>query len=256
MGQGHIAIIGGTGFDQLPPEVFAEPMSVPTRYGTVPVLSLSNNYVEPFKLYFLSRHGKTHGLAPHQVPYHRNIAALVELGVTYVFATNAVGALRLELSTGTFVLVEDFIDFTHGRRRTYYEEGETWRHQDFSVPYSERLRNAIRQAAREMEVPLVENATYLCAEGPRFESPAEIRLFASWGADVIGMTGLPEVVFAREAGLEYAALAIVTNPGAGLSPVPVDHEQNAQIMQERLPIVRELLLNASAQVIASLPPGE
>src|SRR5579871_5389147 len=97
---GHVAIVGGTGFEQLPPEIFAEPIEVATRSGLVRVLSISDNYTEPYKLYFLSRHGSEHRLAPHQIDYRANIEALDTLGVKYVYASNAVGSLRLDLPPG------------------------------------------------------------------------------------------------------------------------------------------------------------
>lgn len=248
MPRGNIAIIGGTGFETLPPEIFAESVEVTTSYGTTRLLSLSNNYVEPYKLYFLSRHGATHGLAPHQIDYRANIAALAALDVRYLFASNAVGSLRADLAPGTLVLFDDFIDFTRQRPLTYFREGDPWQHTDFTAPYSPRLREAVLQAASHLEVAVVPSATYLCCDGPRFESPAEVRLFGQWGADVVGMTGLPEAIFAREAGLEYAGLGIVTNLGAGLTPGPVEHTAVVSAMANAINTVRELLLAASGIV--------
>ncbi len=248
MSRGNIAIIGGTGFESLPPELFAESVEVTTRYGTAHLLSLSNNYVEPYKLYFLSRHGVTHGLAPHQIDYRANIAALAALDVRYLFASNAVGSLRSDLPPGTLVLFDDFIDFTRQRPLTYFPEGEPWHHTDFTAPYSAHLRQAILQSASNLDVPLVPTATYLCCDGPRFETPAEVRIFGRMGADVVGMTGLPEAIFAKEAGLEYAGLGIVTNFGAGLTTAPVEHEAVVQAMSGAINTVRELLLGASGIV--------
>lgn len=246
---GHIAIIGGTGFEVLPPEIFAESMDVETRFGAARVLSVSNNYVEPYKLYFLTRHGATHGLAPHQINYRANIAALQQLGVRYIYATNAVGSLRTSLPPGSLALLNDFIDFTHGRPLTYFDQGEAWSHVDFSTPYSELLRATVLGAAKELKLNVVSTATYLCCDGPRFESPAEVRLFAQWGADVVGMTGLPEAIFAREAGIEYAALGIVTNLGAGLTRQKVEHEGVIAVMSEMLPKIRELMLTAATRLM-------
>ena len=248
---GHIAIVGGTGFETLPPEIHAENMDLETPHGSARVLSISDNYVEPYKLYFLSRHGLTHGLAPHQINYRANIAALKQLGVRYVFATNAVGSLRLDLPPKTLVLFDDFIDFTRARPITYYGAEDMWAHTDFSAPYSPLLRQAVQATAAEMDIPVRSKGTYVCCDGPRFESPAEVRLFAQWGGDVVGMTGLPEAIFAREAGLEYAALGIVTNLGAGLTEEPVAHEEVTAIMQKCLPQVRELLLNAAGALITA-----
>ena len=251
-GFGNIAIVGGTGFEALPPDIFAEPMEITTRFGAAHVLSVSNNYVEPYKLYFLSRHGASHGLAPHQINYRANTEALVQLGVKYVYATNAVGSLRKNLPPDSLILLDDFIDFTHSRPLSYFQDGEDWSHVDFSVPYSETMRKTVIDAAHQMNIPLVKKGTYVCCDGPRFESPAEVRLFAQWEADVVGMTGLPEVTYAREAGMEYAALGIVTNYGSGLTSEKVDHFQVTQRMQMLIPIVREMLLAASGQLIEDL----
>src|SRR2546421_10980858 len=122
MEPGNIAIVGGTGFETLPPEIFAETMEVATDFGTARVLSLSDNYTEPHRLYFLSRHGADHAVAPHQVNYRANTLALRDLGVRYVFATNAAGSLRTTLTAGTFVIVDDFIDFTRQRPLTLFGE--------------------------------------------------------------------------------------------------------------------------------------
>jgi len=242
------AIIGGTGFERLPAEIFAEEFVVETEFGMVPVLSVSNNYVEPQKLFFLSRHGSDHALAPHQINYRANIAALVELGVCNIYASNAVGSLRLSLPPGSFVLFDDFIDMTRARELTFAAEGKDWKHTDFSVPYDPVLRRCLLEEAAAIGSPVLPHATYLCCDGPRFESPAEIRLFASWGADVVGMTGLPEAIFAREAGMKYAALGIVTNYGAGLTRDLVDHGSVTELMASKLPLVRELLIGSSARL--------
>ncbi len=246
---GNIAIIGGTGFERLPSDIFAEAMEIDTRFGKAAVLSVSDNYVEPYKLYFLSRHGAEHGLAPHEINYRANIAALVELDVKYVFGTNAVGSLRLDLPPGSLALLDDFIDFTRQRPLSYASNGEKWSHTDFTLPYSPVLRSMILGAAARLGIPIVDSAVYLCCDGPRFESPAEVRLFRQWGADVVGMTGLPEAVFAREAGLEYAALAIITNFGAGLTESPIDHQQVVEKMQDNIDAVRELLMAAAGDLI-------
>ena len=245
MRKGNIAIIGGTGFEQLPPEIFAEAIEIETRFGVAKVLSVSNNYVEPFKLYFLSRHGASHGLAPHEINYHANIAALQELDVAYAFATNAVGSLKLSIPPESLLLVDDFLDFNRNRPLTYFSHGDKWHHTDFSVPYSPILRSAVLKAAEKMSIPIIPKGTYVCCDGPRFETPAEVRLFASWGGDVVGMTGLPEAIFAKEAGIEYSALTIITNYGVGLTENAVQHGDVVKMMQNLVPMVRELLLQAS-----------
>lgn len=246
----NVAIIGGTGFDSAPPEIFAESVEVETRAGKVSLLSLSHNYVEPNKIYFLPRHGSDHSIPPHQINYAANILALQELEVGYIFATNAVGSLRKDIPPGSLVLFDDFIDFTSQRPKTLFAPGEPWRHTDFTEPYSRLLRGALLDAAQEAEVEVRPTGTYLCVEGPRFESPAEIRAFAKQGADVIGMTGLPEAVFAREAGILYAGLGVVTNYAAGIEAGAISHDKNAAVMEEVAPIARELLLFAAARLFS------
>ena len=247
MQPGNIAIIGGTGFEVLPSEIYAETLDVATRRGNARVLSVSDNYTEPHKLYFLSRHGAEHGLAPHNINYGANILALKELEVRYVFATNAVGALRADLIPGTFVIMDDFVDFTKHREPTLFTES-LWHHSDFSAPYSPLLRELLIDAVRIAEAPCAVKGTYVCCDGPRFESPAEVRLFRQWGGDVVGMTGLPEAIFAREAGLEYAAVGIVTNLGAGLTDLPVSHSDVVLQMASRLPLLREICVSAARQL--------
>ena len=212
--------------ETLPSDWSVAHRAVETPFGSASVWDARRGETE---ILFVSRHGETHGLAPHQVNYRANIAALRQLGIRQVFATNAVGSLRLDLAPGSLVALDDFIDFTRNRENTIadcglriadLESGDTPSgvlHTDFSEPYCPTLRAALMEAAAELDIPLLPRATYVCTDGPRFESPAEVRMFAQWGGDVIGMTGLPEAVFAREAGLCYAGVGIVTNYAAGLT---------------------------------------
>jgi 5'-methylthioadenosine phosphorylase len=240
----NLAIIGGTGFENLPPEFFGETVSVHLPNAEVKVISIADNYVEPQALYFLPRHGHMHHLAPHQIDYHANMEALVKLGVKKILATNAVGSLRSDLPPGTLLIPHDFIDFTRRRTLTYFV-GSEWRHTDFSQPYSQVIRNAIMRAAEELDVPIVSRGVYVGVDGPRFETPAEVRMFALVGGDVVGMTGVQEAIFAREAGLEYGSLCFVTNYAAGLSLESIEHEAVSKIMQEHLPTIREVLFQAA-----------
>ncbi|HLI48832.1 MAG TPA: MTAP family purine nucleoside phosphorylase [Chthonomonas sp.] len=240
----NLAIIGGTGFENLPPEFFGETVSVHLANAEVKVISIADNYVEPQALYFLPRHGDTHHLAPHQIDYRANIEALVELGVNKILATNAVGSLRSDLPPGTLLIPHDFIDFTRQRMLSYFV-GSKWRHTDFSEPYSQLIRNAITRAAEDLDVPVVSRGVYVGVDGPRFETPAEVRMFALVGGDVVGMTGVQEAIFAREAGIEYGTLCFVTNYAAGLSLEPIEHEAVSKMMQDHVPTIREVLFQAA-----------
>lgn len=244
-----VAIVGGTGLETLPPDWSVSAQTANTPFGSVRVFDARRSDAE---ILFLSRHGETHALAPHQVNYRANIAALHSLGARQVFATNAVGSLRLDLPPGSLVALDDFIDFTSGRPLSFWDDHPgapmTVVHTDHSQPYCPLLRSALLEAAVRLDLPLLPRATYLCTNGPRFESPAEVRMFAQWGGDVVGMTGLPEATLAREAGLCYAAVGIVTNFAAGLTAEKVDHLQVVAQMERQVEQVRALLITAASLV--------
>ena len=253
-----IAIIGGTGVNQFALDGEPETVAVQTPWGeaTVQRGSLKNKPVV-----FMARHGAGHKVAPHKINYRANIAALQILGVRAVLATTAVGGLRVNLPPGTLVLLDDFIDFTGSRtNKTFFDGGDAANaspvvHTDFTAPYSPTLRAALMEAAQSEGIALLPTGTYLCCDGPRYESPAEVRLFAQWGADVVGMTGIPEATLAREAGLHYAGVSLVTNPGAGLSPHPLTHTEVEEAMRDAAPRLLALLQAAVARIDAdALPP--
>jgi len=243
-----VAIIGGSGLETLPQEYQTEPITVKSALGAV---SIALARVDGFEIAFLPRHGAEHGIAPHEIEYAANIAALAELGVKRVFATNAVGSLRSNLAPGALVLLDDFIDFTRARsqRFDYSPTGEKGvRHVDFSRPYCLALRTALLLEAAQAGIALTPHGTYVCVDGPRYETPAEVRMFARWGGDVVGMTGLPEAIFARMAGLCYAAVAIVTNFGVGLTDARLRHGDVMREMVNHSATVRDLILGAARRV--------
>lgn len=222
-------------------------VKVETPYGAVDVRA---GRLAGRRVYFLPRHGAGHVLPPHRVNYRGNIWALRELGVTQVLATNAVGSLRRDWRPGRLVAIDQFLDFTRGRPATFFD-GSDGRvvHTDLTEPYCPRLRALIVTVGREIHLDVEEAGCYVCTEGPRYETAAEIRFFRQAGGDVVGMTGVPEVVLAREAGLCYAAVALITNPGAGIEPGPLRHEDVISRMQEGAEALRLLL----SRVVALLP---
>ncbi len=165
---------------------------------------------------FLARHGYGHTLAPHEINYRANIWALKELKVDGVIAVATVGGIRADLVPGSLVLPDQIIDYTHSRKSTFFEGSEMpVTHVDFTQPYSRALRARLLAASGECNEKLFDGAVYACTQGPRLETAAEIERIAREGGDVVGMTGMPEAVLAREAGLEYASLAVVINHAAG-----------------------------------------
>jgi 5'-methylthioadenosine phosphorylase len=254
----QIAIIGGTGVGQFasflsdaPPE----PLIIETCWGTA---SLLQGSLQGKGVVFLARHGGGHKVPPHRINYRANIAALVKLGIKAVVATTATGGLRTDLRPGTFVVLDNFIDFAMARTgKTFFDETPV--HTDFTDPYSPELRDAILHAAQSLNLPVEPTGTYLCGDGPRYETPAEVKLFASWGADVVGMTGVPEVTLAREAGLHYASISLVTNPGAGISTTPLTHSEVEEAMREAGPRLRDLLtaiiVHIAPETLPLIGPG-
>jgi 5'-methylthioadenosine phosphorylase len=245
----EVAIVGGTGLYE--PDLLgdAQPTMATTPFG---VVSLFVGTHAGRRVAFLARHGAGHAVPPHRVNYRANVWALRQLGVRSVLATAACGSLTEAIPPGRLALVDQFLDFTRGRVGTFYD-GQDGRvvHADMTEPYCPELRAALEREAERLGLPLVPRATYVCTEGPRFETPAEIRMYAQLGGHLVGMTGVPEVVLAREAGLCYAAVAVSTNYAAGLAGRPLSHAEVQAAMAESLGRVRQLLL----ATIERLEPG-
>jgi 5'-methylthioadenosine phosphorylase len=234
-----LAIIGGTGLYD--PGLLEDPRAIvaSTPYGTA---SLFVGRHAGREVAFLARHGTDHGVPPHRVNYRANVWALRQVGVRRVVATAAVGSLRPALAPGRVVFVDQFLDFTRGRAATFHDADV--RHTDMTEPYCPALRGLLAAAAGRQGIPATRGGTYVCTEGPRFETPAEIRMFAAMGGDVVGMTGVPEVVLAREAGLHYATIAMVTNFAAGIAPRPLTHEEVLAVMDANAAALRAVVLDA------------
>ncbi|MGQ9538496.1 MAG: S-methyl-5'-thioadenosine phosphorylase [Candidatus Bathycorpusculaceae bacterium] len=206
-----MAIIGGTGFEKI--FANAEKLRVGTPYGISPPLSTGK--IGDKNVVFLPRHGPKHSVPPHKVNYKANIYALHELGVERIIAVNAVGAINEKIKPGDIVVPHDFVDFTKNRPTTFYDEAPVT-HVDVSQPYCPEIRETLIRCVEKIGFPLWSRAVLVCTEGPRFETPAEIEMFRRLGFDVVGMTGVPEAVLARELEMCYAALCFVSNMAAGM----------------------------------------
>lgn len=208
----RVGLIGGTGFGEA--LVAGTQETVTTDFGQAAVTR--GDLGDGRELVFVARHGSGHKIAPHLINHRANIAALKTLGVTAVFATAAVGSLRPDIQPGDFVVLDDFLDFTKGEVVTFFDAPGQVRHTDMGQPYDPTLRKALLDTAGGVQTTVHPHGTYLCLSGPRYETPAEIKLFASWGASVVGMTCAPEAILCREADLPYAGVALATNFGCGL----------------------------------------
>lgn len=244
-----IGIIGGTGvYDPAMLTNVGEQL-VNTAYGDIPVKT--GEYMG-IPVVFVARHGAGHVVPPHRVNYRGNIMAMKKLGVDRIIATGAVGSLNLEMQPGEFILVDQFIDFTKNRVQTFYDSGEQGVvHIDMTQPFCPEFRKIIISAAREAGIPTKNKGTYVCSEGPRFETPAEIKMFSAMGGDLVGMTAVPEVVLAREAELCYVTIAMVTNFAAGISPTPLTHAEVMEAVEKNKENLKKLVM----KTIETVPAG-
>lgn len=234
-----IGIIGGSGVEN--PELMKgfKKKSIKTPYGAAEC-----NIGEMFgnQVVFVSRHGAEHNVNPTNVNYRANIWALKSLGVQEIFATTAVGSLNPKMKPGHFVVCSDILDFTKNRINTFYDT--TARgvvHCDFTHPYCEQLRAKAIACLKSLGIKFHKTGVYVCTEGPRFETAAEIKLYASMGADVVGMTQMPEAILAREAEMCYVNVSIVTNLGAGIAKTPLSHAEVLSSMDESKRNMQKLL---------------
>ncbi len=220
-----IGIIGGTGVYEI--VTMGEEIDkkiLKTPYGHSPEVSIFKLHGK--KVAFMPRHAKGHSNPPHMVNYRANVYAMKKLGVDRIIATNAVGSLERSVKPGDFVVPHDFLDFTKLRNGTFYDERTV--HVDVTEPYCSEMRNIITSSGK-----VVEGGVYVCTEGPRFETPAEIQMFRMLGGTIVGMTGMPEAVLARELEMCYASICTVSNYAASISPNNLTIDEVFEIMDSK-----------------------
>ncbi|MDR1276700.1 MAG: S-methyl-5'-thioinosine phosphorylase [Candidatus Accumulibacter sp.] len=209
------AVIGGSGLSQLENLEVTHREIVRTPYGD-PSSALLFGRISERPVVFLARHGHAHTVPPHEVNYRANIWALSQVGVTEILSVASVGSIRADLAPGDLVVPHQIIDYTWGRKSTYSEgPGAVLKHVDFTEPYDGKLRARLINAAKSAGLSVSDSAVYAVMQGPRLETAAEIDRLEKDGADVVGMTGMPEAVLARELDIAYAAINVVANYAAG-----------------------------------------
>lgn len=225
-----VGVIGGTGAYGSIPLLDPRSVTVRTPYGEA---FMKQGNIGSVEVYLVPRHGEGHTVPPHKVNYRANIWALWWLGVERAIGTAACGSLNPEMRPGDLVVVDQFMDFTKSRPVTFFEGGSMGVvHTDVTDPYCPEIRKALECSAGEQGIAVRGSGCYVCTEGPRFETRAEIRAYRVLGGDLVGMTNVPEVVLAREAGICYGLLAIVTNQAAGISKVELSHQEVLQVMED------------------------
>ncbi len=239
-----LGIIGGSGLTHLRNLTVQERRVFRTPYGE-PSAPMVHGTVGGQDVIFLPRHGQAHTIPPHRVNYQANLWALKESGATHVVAVNAVGAINTAFASGSLVLPDQIIDYTYDREHTFFGNSpEPVTHIDFTNPYCEMLREVLRRGAIEAGIDLAVGATYAATQGPRFETIAEIRRLERDGADIVGMTGMPEAGLARELALCYASVAVVANPAAGKADGEIDLREIERFLEGGMGKVRALLEHA------------
>jgi 5'-methylthioadenosine phosphorylase len=238
-----LAIIGGTGLTQLTNLKITHRQVMRTPYGE-PSGPMTFGTLNQKEVMFLARHGYGHTIPPHQVNYRANLWALREQGASRVIAVSSVGGIRADLVPGTLIVPDQIIDYTYGRDFTFFDGKDALvTHIDFTRPYSEKLRQHLLAAARQAQEACVDGGVCAVTQGPRLDTAAEIDRMERDGADMVGMTGMPEAALARELGLEYASITVVANHAAGRgdSVLAISLEAVPAVMTPAMERVKDIL---------------
>jgi len=262
-----IGIIGGSGLYQIDGFKILEEKELNTPFGEPSDKYIITEY-EDKTVIFLPRHGKGHKFPPHLINYRANIWGFRKLGVKYILSISAVGGMNPKMKGGDFVIANQFIDFTKSRVSTFYEgifskEDDTDLndkvkeylnnkrvvHIDVSEPFCPVMRESLKNALFSLNLPFHQNGCYVATEGPRLESSAEIKALSILGADIVGMTLVPELVLARELAIHFASVHIVTNLAAGISENRLTSDEVIEMMKQR----NEDIKNVLKQFLDNIP---
>jgi 5'-methylthioadenosine phosphorylase len=229
------AIIGGSGLETLLKNM--EQVHIGTPYGIPPPISVGD--VGCRSVAFLPRHDVHHSVPPHKVNHRANIYALFKIGVKRILATNAVGAISVDLEPGDLVVPHDFVDFTKLRSPSFYDDVPVT-HVDMSQPFCPEIRGMLAKTLEKCGKEVWDSGVVACTEGPRLETPAEIEMFRRLGCDLVGMTVVPEAVLARELEMCYATVCFVSNMAAGIQERLTVNEVVA-VAKRRAPVIQQIL---------------
>ncbi len=244
-----IGVIGGSGLYNIEGLTLKRKKAVRTPFGRP-----SDHYtiaeLRGREIIFLPRHGSDHSIPPHMINYRANIYGFKRLGVERIISISAVGGIKKGLRPGDIVLLDQIIDMTRTRRSTFYDGRQGVVHIDFTEPYCPEMRRVILEAGRKAGVRIKNGGTYVAVEGPRLETAAEIKAFGMLGADVVGMTGMPETSLARELEICIAGISVVANYAAGISKKKLTTTEVMEVMSATTERLKRLL----SGVLESIPP--
>jgi 5'-methylthioadenosine phosphorylase len=233
-------LIGGSGLYEIEGLAITKEVSVSTPFGA-PSCAYSIGTFGDTEVVFLPRHGVPHSIPPHLVNYRANIWGFKSLGVDRIISVNATGAINRNISPGSLVLQDQIIDMTGGNRmHTFYESGKVV-HIDFTNPYCSDMREKCISSASDINLTVRPTATYICVNGPRLETAIEISFYASIGADIVGMTAMPEAVLARELEICMLGISAVTNYAAGIIDKKLTATEVVENMRSSNVVIKSLL---------------
>lgn len=245
-----IGLIGGSGLYQIEGLRVEKEVPVSTPYGS-PSAHYTIGSLAQKVVVFLPRHGLSHAIPPHKINYRANIWGFKSLGIERVLSVGAVGSIHRDVPPGTLVVPDQIIDMTGGGRVSTFFDGDKVVHVDFTHPYCPEVREVIVRAAQKSGIPIRQSGTYVCVNGPRLETAREIQFFSQIGADVVGMTAMPEAVLAREAELCLAGITVVTNYAAGISEQPLSASEVISGMKDSMETLK-LLVSEAVSLIRTM----
>ena len=232
-------VIGGSGLYDIPGLEITDSVKMGTPYGDPSDIYRIGSFSGK-EIVFLPRHGSMHHIPPHKINYRANIWGFRELGVKKIISIGASGGIRKGMKPGTIAVLDQIIDLTDNRQSTFYDDNEVV-HVDFTEPFCPALREHILRSAKQAGIPIKKKGTYVCTKGPRLETAAEIRAYTMMGADVVGMTGMPEAVLARELEICFAGVSVITNYAAGIAGEKLTSKEVVEKMHEMTDKVKTIL---------------
>lgn len=220
-----VAIIGGSGFGALDSFEVSQNLVVDTPYGKPSADIVEGKlFNHEHNILFLARHGAKHTIQPHKINFRANLFALKELGVEKIIALGAVGGIDLPCEPGNLIVPDQILDYTHGRKATFFDQPEEVVHAEFTEPYSAELRGVFIEVAKRLGIKIVNRGVYAVTQGPRLETAAEIQRLQRDGATIVGMTAMPEAILARELGIAYMNICFSVNWAAGIQTGLIEHD--------------------------------
>jgi 5'-methylthioadenosine phosphorylase len=244
-----VGVIGGSGIYDIPGIKISGSVKLTTPYGDPSDVYRIGKLADT-EVAFLPRHGSLHHIQPHKINYRANIWGFSNLGVKKILSIGAAGGISSSMEPGGIAMPDQIIDMTSGRHSTFYD-GDEVVHIDFTEPFCPELRGHIFAAAEEAGIKIIRKGAYICVNGPRLETAAEIRAFSILGADLVGMTGMPEAALARELEMCFAGISVITNCAAGISVEKLTAKEVVESMKGVMKKIRALLQASLARDFSS-----